>query len=149
MDTLETELNDAATSSSTSRWKVFIWGFVVGSVVTILIGGAMPLIKSGQHDAPLGEALVLGGVARDRLRVRYSKDRRIPWLLDSTSNHTFEEFTGRYYATLNLVSYEGPGQAAVYVVTDTDDYQTLRIRFRYEDGDSHWEHMGPFGGVRR
>ncbi len=149
MDTVERKFINSAVPPRTSRRKVFIWGFVVGSVATILIGGAMPLINSGQLDAPLGEACVLGGVARDRLRVRYSKDRTRPWTLDSTSNHTCEELTGRYYATLNLVSYEGPGQAAVYVVTDTDDYQTLRIRFRYESGESDTDHLGPFGGVRR
>lgn len=149
MDTVERKLINSAMPPRTSRRKVFIWGFVVGSVATILIGGAVPLITSGTRNAPLSEGYMLGVGARDQLRVRYSKDRRIPWLLDSTSNHTCEEFTGRYYATLNLVSYEGPGQAAVYVVTDTDDYQTLRIRFRYESGESDTDHLGPFGGVRR
>ncbi|MEZ5992238.1 MAG: hypothetical protein R3E76_07775 [Planctomycetota bacterium] len=130
--------------------RAFLWGALFGTLIILFVGAALPILTSGHRDAPLSEGHQLSGSARDVARVAYSKSDTFSSVLDSGNQESpfLENFKGSYYATVNVVSYVGPDENAIYTITATEDRPTLRVQYHLRTGESLTEGLGPFSGMQ-
>ncbi|MEZ5992239.1 MAG: hypothetical protein R3E76_07780 [Planctomycetota bacterium] len=130
--------------------RAFLWGALFGTLGVF----ALPLVpvfntSGGGRDARKAEAIQLSSSARDVARISFAHSKEFnPLLIIGTTESVKplpDDFHGKYFATINVVSYISPEESAIYSIPASNEQPVMRQRFRWISGESEFEELGPFG----